>query len=110
MLPLTAYLDRLSARPGEAIGVKVSSHLAQPYAADLVRIVHADPNPDGPGMKLVDVATDFAGSYPSRVQPVHPGSYAIVDAALAVPEGQCWRWAIPFCGYRPREPGSTLPA
>jgi N,N-dimethylformamidase len=87
MVPLVGYLDRWSARPGEAIAVKVSSQLGEPYEADLVRIIHADPNPAGPGMKLEEVDCRFAGRYPSRSQPVRPGSYAIVDAALAVPEG-----------------------
>ena len=87
MPPLTGYVDRLSARPGEQIAVKVSSQLAEPYVADLVRIIHADPNPAGPGMKLDAVAASFAGSYPSRAQTVHPGSYGIVDARLAVPDG-----------------------
>ncbi len=87
MIPLLGYLDRLSARPGEAIAVKVSSQLGSPYAADLVRIIHADPNPAGPGMKLEPVASDFAGVYPSRAQAVTPGSYGVIDAALDVPEG-----------------------
>ncbi len=87
MVPLVGYLDRWSARPGEAIAVKVSSQLSEPYQADLVRIIHADPNPAGPGLKLEAVASAFAGSYPSRAQPVRPGSYGVVDAPLAVPEG-----------------------
>ena len=86
MVPLVGYLDRWSARPGEAIAVKVSSQLGLPYEADLVRIIHADPNPAGPGMKLEEVACDFAGTYPSRSQPVRPGSYGVVHADLAVPE------------------------
>lgn len=87
MVPLVGYLDRLSGRPGESIAVKVSSQLSEPYAADLVRIIHADPNPAGPGMKLEEVACGFAGQYPSRVQQVHPGSYGVVEAPLSVPEG-----------------------
>ena len=84
---LVGYLDRLSARPGEAVAVKVSSALAGPYEADLVRIIHADPNPAGPGLKYEATAAGFAGAYPSRVQAVRPGSYGVVEAALAVPEG-----------------------
>ena len=86
-VPLVGYLDRLSARPGETVAVKVSSTLPGPYQADLVRIIHADPNPAGPGLKYEPTPSAFEGSYPSRVQPVHPGSYGIVEAALAVPEG-----------------------
>ncbi len=87
MVPVAGYLDRLSGRPGESIAVKVSSAAGARYAADLVRIIHADPNPAGPGLKLEELAFDFAGDYPGRVQPIHPGSYGVVDAALAVPEG-----------------------
>ena len=87
MVPLVGYLDRWSARPGEAIAVKVSSQLGEPYTADLVRIIHADPNPAGPGMRLEEVASTAAGTYPSRSQPVQPGSYGVVEATLTVPEG-----------------------
>ena len=31
MIPLAGYLDRISARPGEAVGVKVSSQLGGSY-------------------------------------------------------------------------------
>ena len=76
MIPLTGYGDRLSARPGETIAFKVSSSATEPYTARLVRIVCADPNPDGPGRIEEDVDAAFAGDYPSRVQPFYPGSYA----------------------------------
>ena len=94
MVPLVGYLDRLSGRPGEAIAVKVSSQLTEPYTADLVRIIHADPNPAGPGMKLEEHPSAFAGPYPSRAQSVTPGSYGVVDAALAVPEGGSIRFRV----------------
>jgi N,N-dimethylformamidase len=48
VVPLIGYVDRFSARPGERIAIKVSSQLDRPYRADLVRIIHADPNPAGP--------------------------------------------------------------
>ena len=79
MVPLVGYTDRFSARPGERIAVKVSCAHAGPFRADLVRIVHADPNPAGPGMKLEPAPCGFAGEYPSRVQPVQRGSCGIVD-------------------------------
>jgi N,N-dimethylformamidase len=86
-VPLTGYLDRISARPGESLAVKVSSPPGQPYTADLVRVISGDPNPAGPGMKLREVPADFAGTYPGRSQPVHLGSYASVEgfAGLALP-------------------------
>jgi N,N-dimethylformamidase len=87
MVPLIGYLDRLSARPGEQIAVKVSSQLDRPYRADLMRIIHGDAHPAGPGIKLEDVPVAFAGTYPSRFQPVHLGSCGVVLPArlLALP-------------------------
>ena len=88
VVPLIGYVDRFSARPGERIEVKVSSTLGAPYHADLVRIIHADPNPAGPGMKMADVPASFAGDYPSRFQPTHSGSCGLVlpAAPLRLPE------------------------
>jgi N,N-dimethylformamidase len=88
MVPLTGYVDRFSARPGEAIAVKVSSRLDRPYQADFVRIVHGDANPAGPGIKIEDVPAVFAGTYPSRFQPVHLGSCGVVTPAkpLTLPD------------------------
>jgi N,N-dimethylformamidase len=80
MLPITGYTDRLSARPGETIAFKVSSRLAAPYTARLVRVINADANPKGPGIKEEAVASALDGkSFPSRAQPVHLGSYARID-------------------------------
>jgi N,N-dimethylformamidase len=78
VVPLIGYVDRFSARPGERIAVKVSSQLDRPYRADFVRIIHADANPAGPSVKLEDVPAAFAGTYPSRFQPVHLGSCGVV--------------------------------
>jgi N,N-dimethylformamidase len=84
VVPLIGYIDRFSARPGERIAVKVSSRLDRPYQADLVRIIHADPNPAGPGIKLEEIPADFAGAYASRFQPVHLGSCGVVAPAAPV--------------------------
>jgi hypothetical protein len=74
MVPLIGYVDRLSARPGERIAVEVSSQLDQPHRADLVRIIHGDANPTGPGIKLEEIPASFAGIYKARFQPIHSGS------------------------------------
>jgi len=85
VIPLTGYTDRLSAAAGERIAFKISSAAAGPYRASLARVVHADPNPAGPGVKMVDLTSRFAIERPSRVQPLALGSYARVDAAAALP-------------------------
>jgi hypothetical protein len=76
-----SFGNTFSARPGERIAVKVSSQSDHPYRADLVRIIHADANPAGPGIKLEEIAADFAGAYVSRFQPVHLGSCGVVTPA-----------------------------
>jgi len=76
MLALTGYTDRFSAAPGGRIAFKISSTFEEAYEVDVVRIIHGDPNPDGPGVKLRSVDASIAGSYPSRFQPVDLGSYA----------------------------------
>ena len=41
-----------------------------------MRVRCADPNPAGPGIRVEPLPSDFAGSYPSRHQAIHSGSYA----------------------------------
>ncbi|MEM6849347.1 MAG: hypothetical protein AAF580_14980, partial [Pseudomonadota bacterium] len=60
MLDLTGYTDRLSARPGETIAFKLSSVGPDPVNARLVRVVSADPNPDGPGLIEHDLSDVFS--------------------------------------------------
>lgn len=84
---LVGYVDRLSGRPGDVLQFKVSSQLPEPYETRLVRVISADPNPDGPGMIEEAVAADFAGSYASRPQPFDPGSYVQVGGQITLQGG-----------------------
>lgn len=79
MLALTGYVDRLSAAPGGTLAFKISSTLGGDYAADLVRIRCGDPNPAGPGLKILPVDLPFGGRFQARFQPTHLGSYARID-------------------------------
>ena len=54
-VPFIGYADRFSTRPGGRLAVKVSSTLGGTYQADLVRVRHGDPNPDGPGIRYLPV-------------------------------------------------------
>ncbi|WP_146147869.1 N,N-dimethylformamidase beta subunit family domain-containing protein [Phyllobacterium sophorae] len=58
--------------------MKVSSDFSSDYAADLVRIFSADPNPEGPGMDVRPVSAAFEGTYKSVAKPSRPGSYGII--------------------------------
>jgi N,N-dimethylformamidase len=84
VIPIAGYTDRLSAAPGERIAFKVSSAAPGPYRASLARVIHGDPNPAGPGVKMQDLAHRFSIERASRVQPIALGSYARVAAAAAL--------------------------
>src|SRR4051794_18159230 len=75
---VVGYTDRLSARAGESIEVKVSCEDPQ-YDVQIVRVVHGDQNPRGPGLKTVDVEVAANGRHDGRHQPLHSGSYVEID-------------------------------
>jgi N,N-dimethylformamidase len=76
-LEIVGYSDRLSVPPGEAIQFMVSCSHPQ-YQAELVRLIHGDTNPAGPGFKAQPVESALAGNYIGRVQPLEPGSHVLV--------------------------------
>ena len=76
-MQVVGYADRLSVQPGETIRFMVSSELPR-YRAEIVRLIHGDPNPKGPGIKEELVATAANGEYPGRHQEIPVGSYVIV--------------------------------
>lgn len=84
-IPVLSYLDRISARPGETVQLHVSS--TQPRCrVSLVRIVSADPNPEGPG--LIEEPMDDAlppWELSAHFRPLRAGSYAVSEADIALP-------------------------
>jgi N,N-dimethylformamidase len=76
-LKILGYCDKLSVAPGETVRFMVSCE-AERYRAEIVRIVHGDANPAGPGLRLAPVATPITGEYPGRKQAIDAGSYAMV--------------------------------
>ncbi len=80
---IVGYGDRLSVAPGETVRFMVSTE--QPnYHAQVVRLIHGDANPEGPGFKEEAVATPIDGDYPGRAQSYPHGSYALVPDAPAL--------------------------
>lgn len=97
-LAIRGYCDRPNVRPGETLDVFVSSPQPGSYQASLVRLIHGDRNPAGPGYREEAVATTLAGTYPARAQRTQVGGYVAVpdpDALLAGSTGftlQCFLW------------------
>jgi len=92
---LLAYADRLSVAPGETVRFFVSSTAAE-YRAGLVRLIHGDANPAGPGFREVPMPSAADGMYPGRRQSTEAGSYVRVRLATRdLPHGlslQAWVW------------------
>ena len=74
-LPLVGYSDRLSVAPGETIRFMVSSDHAR-YRSQLVRLIHGDTNPDGPGFKQVVVPSAIDAQRDGAHHAIRSGSYA----------------------------------
>lgn len=82
-MKLIGYSDRLSVCPGQTIKFMVSCD-NETYTSNLVRLIHGDQNPDGPGFKEKRIASTMSGEYSGRTQLINTGSYLHVsdDSAL----------------------------
>lgn len=78
MLQLIGYADRFSVAPGETIEFKVSAFADQPFRAEIVRLIHGDANPEGPGYRHEPVPSPVEGEYQGRNQPIRAGSFGVV--------------------------------
>jgi N,N-dimethylformamidase len=82
-MDIVGYADHLTIQPGETVKFMVSSRSPQ-YRADIVRIIHADINPRGPGYKESLVETPANGSYPGKRQVLPLGSHVLVADSPAL--------------------------
>ncbi len=74
MTRILGYADRISVAPGETVQVMVSCNSIGTYDAELVRVIHGDINPAGPGYREELMPLDLGGPFGGRHQPIHPGS------------------------------------
>ena len=76
MIPIIGYANKLTVHPEEYIDFKISSNLLTSYKASINKIISADPNPNGPGIKLIKIKSSIDGYYPSVKKDIRLGSYA----------------------------------
>ena len=81
---LTGYLDKLSARPGDSVAVHTSTN-AESVSIGLVRLLHGDSNPEGPGYKETLVSGFAETQVAGRLQPIHLGSCMFVKDLFSSP-------------------------
>ncbi|MER8646405.1 N,N-dimethylformamidase beta subunit family domain-containing protein [Mesorhizobium sp. M1252] len=73
-MKIVGYVDHLSAVPGETVTFMVSSQ-SKTFEAAIVRMIHGDRNPAGPGFKVEPVDSELTGTYQGRPQVLRPGSF-----------------------------------
>jgi N,N-dimethylformamidase len=81
---LVGYSDRWSVQRGETVRFYVSSKFER-FDVQLVRLIHGDENPRGPGAKSLELPSTVNGSYPGGPQSIHTGSYVTVATAAGLP-------------------------
>lgn len=74
-IKLFGYADKISVKPGETIDIHVSADGTETAEARLVRIIHGDEHPDGPGFIEEEVACEADGTWAVRKQYTQVGSY-----------------------------------
>ena len=78
MLRITGYSDKYSVCPGDNIKFYINSEENEVYETQIVRLIHGDTNPEGPGYKEEEIDAECNKNYPGRNQRIHGGSYIIV--------------------------------
>jgi N,N-dimethylformamidase len=74
---IIGYVTPFSGKPGDTLSFKISSQANRDFSAEVVRIDCGDPNPAGPGRKLVPVDFALQARYAGSEQPVFSGSCAV---------------------------------
>jgi N,N-dimethylformamidase len=73
---LTGYAERWGAKQGGSIAFMVSSADDRPFHLRFVRLLCADPNPDGPGYAEVAMPTPLDGPHQGQARQAQLGSFA----------------------------------
>ena len=85
---IRGYCDRPSVAPGEVLSFCVSCDETGQFEADVVRLIHGDTHPEGPGFKEELVESGLDPHYPARRQRTQSGSYVeIEDGGALHPPG-----------------------
>lgn len=93
-IPITGYLDRFSHRPGETFVAHVSVREPGSYRTRILRVISADPNPQGPGMRFEDLSHRLDQSHEGRRQEVRLGSHGIIKSGPARDPRAACTWTL----------------
>jgi N,N-dimethylformamidase len=101
-MKVIGYSKQLSVFPGENVDFLVSCDTEQ-YHADIVKLIHGDTNPDGPGLKIDPVRTGIDADFPGRIQRVVSGSHIEVPDHLKLRPGAQWTLQVMVAPTLPGE-------
>ncbi|SDR98248.1 N,N-dimethylformamidase beta subunit family domain-containing protein [Bradyrhizobium canariense] len=95
-MKITGYADKFSVHPGDTIKFFVNCDGPAEYQAEIVKMIHADTNPRGPGFIEESIKATCDGTYKGMKQEIYSGSYGYVaDKPQFCVESvtlQCWIW------------------
>ena len=93
---LTGYADLFGVNPGKKIKFYVNCDGPAAYDVQIVKMIHGDTNPRGPGLIEEPVDAACNGTYDGRKQVIYSGSYGYVEdnpnLQLESFTLQCWIW------------------
>jgi N,N-dimethylformamidase len=78
-ISITGYTDKVSVAPGEEVSFQVSVDNASSAQVEIVRLIHGDEHPEGPGFIEEVVPTVLSGEHAVTKQFVDVGNAAVVD-------------------------------
>ncbi len=105
MRKLLGYADQITVASGGMIAFKVSSEDSKPYSAGIVRIIHGDTNPAGPGYQDAEIE-DARWHLQGRAQGTRAGSCIIVPPANAFRALSSFKlnlWIWPTTPHKPEQ-------
>ena len=85
---ISAYTDKLSVKPGDTLKVMASADATETVRAALVRLIHGDQHPSGPGFIEQPVASPVERDWPVTKQYIEKGNFIRVadpSSILAAP-------------------------
>lgn len=103
-MPIVGYTDRLTVEPGQTVDFKISCAETD-FSASMVRLIHGDANPTGPGFKAQPIPSGIDGDYPGLHQVLRPGSYVRVPHRVGLTPAasfsiHLWMWINTSTGVR----------
>jgi N,N-dimethylformamidase len=75
---ITGYCDKISVQPGDEINFMLSSNNASEVTVQIVKLIHGDENPVGPGFIEREVSTSCSSATEVVEQATQVGSYMVI--------------------------------